>query len=119
MQAKGEKIEIVPELMEYASDTVKNNCTCREVRKWLEKHNHSIQSFLVALTMIKKGNLADESYQEVSQEFLAKFKIEIIKNWSPRFQSAPPQTPLYQAALGSLETNKMQEEVAPSTLSFI
>ncbi|MCL9683373.1 hypothetical protein [Legionella maioricensis] len=114
MQQKEDKIEIAPELIQYASDVVKNNYTCRDVRKWLEGHQHNIESFFIALTLVKKGNLKPENYKEVAQEFLDKFKTEIITNWSPRFQSAPQPK-----AADSILTGNFQEEVVPLTLSFI
>ncbi len=115
MQHKIDQTKIDKELLQYASDVVTNDYTCRDVRKWLEEYHYDVKSFLVALTMIKKGNLEEESYKAVGQEFLAKFKTEIKQNWSPRFQSGAPQpTPLYNALLASLEKDEQQ----PSTLSF-
>lgn len=98
-----DKKEITPELFSYAFEVANNQHSCREIRKWLEEKQYSVKEFLIALTLAKKGNLDETSYQEIAQEFMIKWQVEIKKNWAMHFQPAPLDSELYKAIL--LEQN--------------
>lgn len=93
------KEDIFPELLNYASNMVKNNFSARDVRKWLQERNFDITDFFMALTLIKTNKLDAQSYAEVSKEFMENFKNEIIENHSRSRFYYHENSLLYRAAL--------------------
>lgn len=107
------KAEFTNELFAYVFSVVNNNTSCREVGQWLKVHPYSLESFFMALTIIKHGKLANEDYQAVVEEFKSRHQLEIQQTYSPGFGFAyksQETAPLYQEIVKLLASNEAADK---------